>query len=170
MTQSPITQISREVAKHVEIRDALQGMYEDLDPQALADTLEGETDLNAALLSVCEAALEHEAMAVATQARIDALQARKHRLVSSAETLRAIALQAMDTSGVDKIQGATMTISRRQVAGKLVVTDEAQVPAQFWTPQPPKMDKKALLSAVKDGAIKGAELSNGGISLTIRVK
>ena len=140
------------------------------DPQALVDTLEGETDLNEALLTVASQVEDYKAMAAATGERIAALQSRKSRLENSAETLRTIILQAMDNTGTDKVAGPEMTLSCRETKGQLVIDDEAAVPSEYFKPQDPKLDKKALKEAVEAGPVPGAHLSNGGLSLTIRVK
>ncbi len=171
MTENPVTAVTREVAKHVELKEQMEAVYQDLDPQALIDTLEGETDLSEVLLKIAAQVEDYKALAAATQLRIDDLQARKHRTVKAAETLRAIILQAMDTTGTDKVTGPEMTLSCRRTKGQLVIDDESKIPAAYWKPQDPKLDKKALGEAVKDGAkIDGCHLSNGGLSLTIRVK
>ena len=48
---------------------------------------------------------------------------------------------------------------------------EALIPAKFWKPQDPKLDRAAVAEALKAGeTVPGASLSNGGLSLSIRVK
>ncbi|MGE0857439.1 MAG: siphovirus Gp157 family protein [Hyphomicrobiaceae bacterium] len=47
----------------------------------------------------------------------------------------------------------------------------SRIPSEFWKPQPPRLDKKVVLDALKAGAVvPGAELSNGGETLSMRVK
>lgn len=185
--KNPVTAVTRELAKHDELKAALEAVYTDLDPQALADTLQGETDLDEVLQRVAAQVLDYEALAKATQERIADLQARKARLVKTAETLRTIILQAMDTAEIPKITGPEMTLSCRQTKGALVVDDESQLPSECFEPQPPKLSgdrlKKAWLSWIEKqneqlgenpkADIKpfpGAHLSNGALSLTIRVE
>lgn len=170
MSENPVTAITRELAKHQEIKDALESVYTDLDPQALIDTLEGETDLKEVLQKVAAQVLDYEALAQATQERIADLQARKARTVKAATTLRAIILQAMDTAEIQKITGPEMTLSYRQTAGKLVIDDESKVPSDYFKQPPPVLDKKALAEAIKEHAVEGCHISNGELSLTIRVK
>ena len=170
-SENPVTAVTRALAERAELQDALEATYENLDPQALLDTLEGENDLSEVLQRVASQVLEYEALAKATQLRIDDLQARKARTVKAAETLRAIVLQAMDTANLPKVAGPEMTLSFRQTAGSAVIDDESQIPAAFFKPVAPKLDKKAVTDALKDGqTVKGAHLSNGALSLTIRVK
>ena len=171
MSENPVTAVTREVKRHVELKEQLDALYDDLDPQALADTLEGETDLSEVLQRLATQALDYEDMAQATQARIDDLQTRKHRLKGTADTLRAIILQAMDTSDMDQVKGPEVTLSRRKTKGQLVIDDESQIPSHFWAAQAPKLDKTGLAASVKEGTtVPGCHLSNGSISLTIRVK
>lgn len=171
MTENPVTAVTRELAKREELQAALEATYENLDPQALLDTLEGETDLAEVLQRVASQVLEYEALAKATQLRIDDLQARKARTVKAAETLRTIIIQAMDTANIPKVAGPEMTLSFRQTAGSAVIDDESQIPADYFKTVAPKLDKKAVTDALKEGeAIPGAHMSNGSLSLTIRVK
>jgi hypothetical protein len=52
----------------------------------------------------------------------------------------------------------------------VVITDEHAIPQAFWRPQPPKLDRKAIGEALKAGqAVPGAQLSNGGTTLAIKV-
>ena len=176
MTENPVTAVTREVAKHMELKERLEAIYQDLDPQALVDTIEGETDLQEVLQKVANQVLEYQALAAATKERLDALKARKDRLEQSAETLRAIILQAMDTAGIQKITGPEMTLSCRQTSGALVIDDESKIPSAFFEKQPPKLDKalvKECLESRDDNRFpnfEGAHVSNGSLSLTIRVK
>jgi hypothetical protein len=50
-----------------------------------------------------------------------------------------------------------------------MVLDENEIPEQFLVPQPPKVDKRKLLDFLKNGnTVTGAELSNGGNTLSVR--
>lgn len=171
---NPITAVTREVARHEELKKTLQALYEDLDPQALIDTLEGETDLSEALQQVASQALDYEALAAATKARKDALGEREARLNKSAETLRTIVLQAIITTGSGTIAGPEMTLAPRKTPPALVIDDESLVPSEYFKSRDPVIDKDKLKAALEaageDEEIPGAHLSNGGISLTIRVK
>jgi Siphovirus Gp157 len=52
-----------------------------------------------------------------------------------------------------------------------LILDEAILPAKFWKAQDPKLDKKAVLDALKAKEdVPGASLSNGGETISIRVK
>ncbi len=51
------------------------------------------------------------------------------------------------------------------------LVDEGQVPDDFWRPQPPKLDRQGLISALKAGReVPGAVLGNGGMTISVRTK
>jgi hypothetical protein len=51
-----------------------------------------------------------------------------------------------------------------------VVLAEDQLPETYWVPQPPKLDRQALLGDLKKGDIPGAQLSNPKPVLSVRTK
>lgn len=164
-----IRKLGEELARYQELKARLAG--DDVDPQTLLDTLEGETELHEACLVVAESVQEHEDLAAALAIRIADLQARKSRLEASAETLRNIILMAMERAGLDTIKGPLATLSKRQVAPSLIVEQDEAIPARFFKASDPKLDRKALKAALDAGeVIPGARLSNGGIGLSIRTK
>lgn len=158
-----------ELRSYERLRDLLAA--EESDPAAILDTLEGETNLHEALMVMAESALDDESMAEAIQLRIERLQQRKSRCEITADRKRGIIIMAMERAGLKTVKGAAATLTMRDVAPKAVIEDEAVMPARFFKPQDPKLDKSSLTDALKAGeAIPGARLSNGGVSLTIRVK
>lgn len=169
MGDNPGQAVLDELAKYQKLRSLL--VAEETDTQAILDTLEGETNLHEALLEVAESALDDEALAEAIRLRIEALQARKSRVEVTAEHKRGLIIMAMERAGLKQVKGPAATLSVRPLPGKVVVKDEALVPAIYFKPQDPKLDKAALTEALRDGQkVDGCELSNGGVSLTIRVK
>ena len=51
----------------------------------------------------------------------------------------------------------------------IVIEDEEGIPASYWKPQPPKLDRRGLLAALTAGqAVPGAHLGNGGVTLVVR--
>jgi len=152
-----------------EVRYAIEG--EDF-AAGLSDELGHADDFRSLCLEIAEEAVEREVQAEAIESRIKELQARKQRITHSAETLRNIVLQCMDTRGEKTIGSPTLTLSVSTREPDLVITDESAIPSRFFIPQPPALDKKALKDAVlNDGeVIDGTSLGNGKISLTIRRK
>ena len=84
---------------------------------------------------------------------------------------REAALNAMERADMIKITAPDFTVSIRINPPSVVITSEAEIPQEFWLPQPPKLNKKGLLDAINSGwAVPGAVLSNSKISLAIRTK
>lgn len=103
--------------------------------------------------------------------RLEAYKQRAERLGQRVKAKRDVARSAMEEAGIDSILEADFTLSLRNAAPSVVITDEDAIPEWFWIPQSPKLDKRALLDAPKAGtAVTGAELSNGESSLSVRTK
>lgn len=167
-TRASITvrKIGEELNDAVKLR---QMLGEDADPKLILDTIEGETNLAEACAVVLEQTLEDEILLEGLGAKIVELQTRKGRMEKSIESRRGIILMAMDKAGLQTIKSPLGTMTARPTPPKAVVTDEAQIPARFFKPQDPKLDRAALAEALKGGeTIPGASLSNGGLSLSIR--
>ena len=63
------------------------------------------------------------------------------------------------------------TASLRRGGPTLDVLAEEKIPAAYWKPQPPKLDRQGLLAALKSGAeIEGATLAAPDIQLSVRTK
>lgn len=140
------------------------------DEGAISDAIEGETNFFEAVSRVYDRIAETEMLAEAIAERRKALGERQERLSSTGDRLRTALAVAMATAGVRKLELAEATLSLRNVAPSALPTCEADIPSQFWKPQPPKLDKAALLKALKEGPVSGATLSNGGETLSVRVK
>lgn len=169
MSGNPNAVVRDELTDYLKLKALLEA--EESDPQAILDTLEGETNLHEALLLIADSALDDETMAEAVGLRIKALQERRSRAEVTAEHKRALIIMTMERAGLKTIKGVGATLSIRDVAPKVVVEDESAIPSSFFVPQEPKLDKKALTETLREGRkVPGATLSNGGVSLTIRVK
>lgn len=141
------------------------------DEDAVADTIEGETNLLEVVSEAAERVAELEAMAAATKDRIDALKIRRDRFERQAENIRTALLCALGAAGLKKLELPHATISCRPVPPKATIFAEADVPPQFWKPQPPKLDLAAITAALKSQtAVPGAALTNGSETVSIRFK
>ena len=138
----------------------------------VSDGLSASDDFAPLCLELAEEVVEREAQAETIESLIKDLQARKARVTRSAETLRNVILQCMEIRAAKTIPSPGLTLSVSSQAPDIVVTDESAVPSRFFAPQPPKLDRKALRSAVmEDGeVIDGVSLGNGKIKLMIRRK
>lgn len=165
-----LVKAKEELASWEVIRDQLTRDGE-TDPQALLDTLEGATELHEALTALYYEMQEREAELDGTKAWIERLSARKSRLERTIETARGVMLMAMDKSGIPSITTPAGTFGIRPTAGAVQIIDESQIPARFWKPQDPKLDKAELKAALAEKEpVPGAALTNGGIAFFSRVK
>lgn len=163
-----VAKLSREVSRAAEIRAALQDQG---DPQLVLDMIEGETDLHEAAAVIYEETVDDIALAAGLKSMIDTLQERHSRIMRGIETKRNLILMAMERAEVKTIRTPLATLTVGATAPKAVVSDEAQIPAKFWKTADPTLDKAALNEALAAGEeVPGAQLSNGGVKLTIRVK
>ena len=54
---------------------------------------------------------------------------------------------------------------------KAEIVDESMIPSKFWKPSDPKLDRKAVLEALKAKEdVPSATLSNGSETLMVRTK
>jgi len=143
----------------------------DLDEQTLADTLEGATNLREALSAFIRSALEDEAFAKGLRSLLEAMKSRVARLEKRAETKRNAALNIMQRAEIKKLTEPDFTASLRSAPRSVIILQDAELPSEFLIPQPPKIDRRAILEALSSGRrVAGATLSNGHQTLSIRIE
>jgi len=150
--------------------ELLAALGDDAQDEELAhDMIEGETDFFEAVERVLSEIDECEIMQAGIKDMQKRLSDRLARVSGRADRLRGLIDQAFQMAEIKSHKFASATISTKAVPRKLIVTDESQIPARFYEPQPPKLDRKALLDAIKAGeAVPGADMSNGGTTIQIR--
>ena len=103
------------------------------------------------------------------KAQKDNLTKRQERLEAQKDILRTTICAAMEIAGKKRLELAVCTVTAKAVPPKLIINDEADIPSDFWKPSDPKLDKAALLAALKDKKqVPGATLSNGSSTIAIR--
>ena len=163
--------LATEFSHHEYLRAQLREQFPDVDEETLADTLEGETNLNAMLAEVIRSQLDDKAMVVACAIRIKEIGDRAKRLSDRAETKRNLVQHVMERAGLKKLTEPDMTVSLRATPVHVTITDAEIVPEEYWLPQPPKLNKEAIKVALKDGKnVLGALLGNISTTLSIRTK
>ena len=163
--------INRELANFKILRDRLLAEIPDLDEQTLSDTLEGITDLREMLAEVVRSALDDEALAGGLSTRMADMKARLTRLETRAKRKRQLVLKAMTEAEIPKLTEADFTASLRQGVPTLEVVDDGKIPAAYWKPQEPKLDKQGLLAALKSGTeIEGVALTAPQAQLSVRTR
>jgi hypothetical protein len=160
-------QLAKEIAAAQALRASLALMTDDAD--AIRDTIEGETSLHELIGTVMAAITEDEIQAAGLTAMLEKFVARKVATEERIARRRAAIEQAMTIGEIKTLALPDATLSLKNVPPGLEITDEAQIPSEFWKPVDPKLDKAAIKAALKDGrAIPGATLGNGSISLQVR--
>lgn len=172
-TRTPEEQIAAE-AEALKLLRLTLGNDAD-DAELFRDMVEGETSFFEIIDAIYELIQQDNELITGIKKRIDDLSARKTRIEDRIAMRRAKIEAAIMVYG-DKIERPEATFSIRQNPPSVVVTDEAAIPAKYWKPGDPKLDRALLsadLKALKDQPdaepIPGATLNNAPQSLTIRV-
>lgn len=139
------------------------------DEEAVRDAIEGETNLIEAIEATVARIAEVEAHQDAIATQIKAMGERKSRFEAQGERLRTALTVAMGAADLKKLELPLATLSRKPVPPKAVITNETDIPSKFWKPSDPKLDRKAVLDALKaKETVPGAELSNGSETIAIK--
>jgi Gp157 protein len=171
MTMISSELIRSEVSQYLILTGTLKERYGELDDEILSDTLEGISDLPETVAAVIRSSLDDEAYILGLKRRLEDLQARLARLRERYEKKRALARWAMVEADLEKVMAADLSVSLRKGGEKLEVIDEARVPTDYFVPQPPKLDRKALIEALKRGEmVNGALLVMAEPTISVRVR
>jgi hypothetical protein len=164
-------QLSHSLATYQMIRERIIALESDIDEETLADTLEGVTDLHEVVAAVVRSALFDEALAIGLKGHIRDLQDRQNRLAERAAKRRQVARDAMIEAEVKKITAPDFTVSVRPGSPSLIVVEEDSIPASYWKPSEPRLDRLALTKDLKNGAVvAGVGLSNPEPVISVRVR
>lgn len=165
------TSLMHQLTNHEYLRQQLEEKFPDIDEETLLDTLEGITDLHEMIAEVVRSRQDDLAFVAAVKARISDMQERLARLDQRATTKKEIVASVLERAGIKKITEADFTLSLRSTNPPLVVIEEKQIPEEYWKPQPSKLDRQGLISALKDGFdVPGVTLGNGGVTISVRTK
>jgi hypothetical protein len=163
--------LKNSVGRYQTTKERLLSVWPEIDDETLMDTLEGITDLHEMIAAVIRSALVDEALHAGLCFRVDDMKERLSRFELRAEKKRQLALDAMCEVGLTKLEQPDFTASARAGPPSLVVIAEDRIPKSYWRPQPPKLDRQAVLAELKRGAeIPGAQMSNSKLVLSVRTK
>jgi hypothetical protein len=164
-------QLQTEVRRYQLLGEKIIQEFPSTDDETIRDTLEGITDLHEMIAAVIRSALVDEALHAGLRFRLDDMRERLSRLELRASKKRELALKAMTEVGLSKLEQPDFTASARAGTPALVVIAEESIPGAYWLPQPPKLDRQAILGELKRGIeIPGAEMSNPKPVLSVRTK
>jgi hypothetical protein len=159
------------LAIHEHVRERLRSEYPEVDDELLCDTLEGLSDLAEILATIIRSHLDDIALATALRDRLSDMHERLSRIEGRAEKKRTLVASVMERADLRKLIKPDFTVSLRPTPAPLLVTEETEIPAAYWKPQPPKLDRKGLIAALNGGTqVSGAMLGNGGVTIAVRTR
>jgi hypothetical protein len=164
-------QLHHSLAEHEYLRQRLKAEFPDADEDTLRDTLEGLSNLPEMLACALRSYLDDIALTAALGTRINDMQERITRFEKRAEKKRALITSVMERADLKKLAEPDFTVSVRMTPPSLTVTDETEIPQDFWKPQPPKLDRQGLTAALRRGqSVPGAVLGNGQATISVRTR
>lgn len=135
-----------------------------------ADVLEGSTNLHEALAVMVRRLRDDETLCGALTDLIKTMQERRARFELRMRSIEGVIFSLMHAADLKKVELAEATLSFRNNPPKVVITDEAALP-HYYLRNKPEPDKTKIKEALQLGEeIPGACLSNGSVSLSVRVK
>ncbi|PEA85659.1 siphovirus Gp157 family protein [Bacillus thuringiensis] len=131
----------------------LQQMIEDgVDPEVVQDTLQAieeafDEKVQGAALLVRNIDAQAEAIKVEEKRLAD----RRKAFENNVKGIKDYLYQQMVAVDKRRIKGTLATVGIQKNPASLDIASDAVIPPKFMIPQEPKVDKKALLAAIKDG-------------------
>ena len=158
--------------KHTRAADVLKEQIREIagdDTDLIRDMIEGETPLRDLIAMGAEQNVIDSALVAGISEAMTTLRQRKERIEQRIELRRVALLVAMQSAEIKTIETPAGTLTRKAVPPSALILDEAAIPSGFWKASDPRLDKRAVLDALKAGnEVPGAQLSNGGETLQIR--
>lgn len=168
---SPIVSVRAQLAAHRHFRERILADIPDLDEETLSDTLEGLTNLREMIVAVVRSVLIDEAMVLGLSTRVAEMKARMERIEARARRKRQLVCEAMSEGDIRKLIEPEFTASLRQSPPTVEIISEDKIPAAYWKPQPPRLDRQGLLAALKGGSlVDGVSIASPSTQLSIRTK
>ncbi len=163
--------LQRDLTHHRYLRERLEAAFPDADEETLMDTLEGMTSLTDSLAELLRSSQEDQSLASALRSRMSDMQERCGRFEDRARKKRELVCTVMEEAELKKLTEPDFTVSLRPARAPLMIIDEDAIPADYWKPQPAKLDRMGLISALTNGRdIAGAVLGNPPLTISVRTK
>lgn len=188
---APALDPAKELLALQALKDSIADAAKD-DPDLLLDMAEGETNIMELIDKVLEADLVDQGL-LDGLANVKAIvKLREERFEMRMKTRRGLLEQALFILERKKLERPTATISITERKPTVTVTDESEVPSEYFRTPDPVLNKKALndayaallekqavetMTATAEGRepvqfpmIPGCVVNNGNASITIRRK
>lgn len=135
-------------------------MAEELDQETLLDTLESiQENIEDKAENTAKIIRSLQADAKAIKAEEARLTDRRKAIESKVSSIETYLQEQLEMVGIDKIKRPTLTVSLQKNPASVSIVDESLIPDDFLIPQPPKVSKKDILVALKEGkVVEGVEL------------
>lgn len=150
----PVPNATRDMQKELAAAGALKFQLKELfgddpDTDLLRDSIEGETDL----LETVDRVLEQMARDTAHVEGIDkfaaTMEARKKRISDRLSNMKTMLLGALEILEQKRIERPLALIFSKVKPPKVLITDEALIPARFFKTPDPELSKSALAEELK---------------------
>lgn len=145
---------------------------EEIDEQALADTLEGLSgEITIKATNVAYLARNLESFADTVDEAIEAMKKRSEVIRRKADGIRSYLFNSMRGAGITRIQAPEFTISICKNPEAVKIAADAKIPAEYMVkPEPPEpyADKKKLKDALKAGTVIDGVHLEQGLRLSIK--
>lgn len=140
---------------------------DDDDERLLHDSLEGLTDLHEYVGKLLSWNEDDEGVVNALAQQIDDRKVRQDRAKNRIAVRRDMIKALMDIAGIYKLALPEAMVTKRDVAPKVIVVDEALLPDSLC-----KITRKPDMAAIKalETLLPGLSMDNGGTSITVRRK
>lgn len=150
------------------IKEELRALGQ-IDPQLMEDMVEGETNFFEEITYAAKKLGELTAMEDGLQRYIDKLTLRKGFLAGQQSRIRNTMLKAMQLADEKTVRTIVATLTRSASSARVLILDEKLLPDDCV-----EIERKASKTKIKDKLQKGqkvpgAEMSNGGETLTVRL-
>lgn len=143
-------------------------MVEELDEETLKDTLDSINEsIELKVENTAYVIKTLEANSKAYKDEMDRMAKSKKTIDNNIKNLKLYMQQAMEQTGMDKIEGKLIKVSIQNNPPSVYVTQEESL-KEYMVEQPKKLDKRALLDDLKQGVeVAGAELQQ---TRSVRIK
>jgi len=163
--------VLHQLTHHRYLRERLEAAFPDADEETLMDTLDGMTSLTDSLAELLRSSQEDQSLASALRGRMTDMQERCGRFEDRARKKRELVCTVMEEAELKKLTEPDFTVSLRPARAPLMIIDEEAIPGDYWKPQPAKLDRMGLISALTNGRdIAGAVLGNSPLMISVRTK
>ena len=144
---------------------------EDLDPEMIADTLEGiEGEFSAKLEQLLSIVKNQNALAAMLKGEAESMSERAKSCKAKAESIKQYIIKSLQTMDKTKMNAGLHTVTVRKPSKSVNIIDIDSLPTEFVKYETlVKADKNLIAEKLKLGqTIEGAELVSGKPSLIIK--